>query len=480
MRRLINFAVPVLALTFLSGCVTTREAGTARETKHPTPLDSYVAAPDDSFAYELANTVDGDGYTLFMLNVTSQTWPAPEEVDRPVWKHWVIIAKPDEVRSKTALLFIGGGRNRDEVPQGGEEEFIQMAKASGGVVVMLGQIPNQPLIFKADGTPRVEDEFISYTWDKYLRTGDPMWLARLPMTKGAVRAMDAVQGFMATEAGGTTEVDSFVVAGGSKRGWTTWTTAAVDKRVVGIIPIVIDLLNVVPSFQHHYKAYGFWAPAVGDYQAMGLMDWSGTPEYDAMLKIVEPFTYRDRYTMPKLVMNATGDQFFLPDSSQFYYDQLPNPKRLRYVPNGDHGLDETDAAYSILSFYQAIIGGTSLPQYSWTFPGPDTTRVMSIDKPVEVKLWQAFNPNARDFRVESIGKIWEATPLQDLGGSVFEAKVETPQQGYRAFMIELTYAGPTEAAPFKFTTPVRVVPDTYPHGLPEVPNPPKGFLSSGK
>jgi PhoPQ-activated pathogenicity-related protein len=28
------------------------------------------------------------------------------------------------------------------------------------------------------------------------------------------------------------------------KGWTTWTTAAVDKRVFAAIPIVMDLLNL--------------------------------------------------------------------------------------------------------------------------------------------------------------------------------------------------------------------------------------------
>lgn len=41
-----------------------------------------------------------------------------------------------------------------------------------------------------------------------------------------------------------------MVAGGSKRGWTTWTTAAVDKRVFAAIPIVMDMLdfNIVRLF----------------------------------------------------------------------------------------------------------------------------------------------------------------------------------------------------------------------------------------
>jgi len=74
--------------------------------------------------------------------------------------------------------------------------------------------------------------------------------------------MDTVTAFCRSPEGGNLTVDGFVVAGGSKRGWTTWTTAAVDRRVVAIAPMVIDLLNIVPSFQHHLAVYGYYAPAV--------------------------------------------------------------------------------------------------------------------------------------------------------------------------------------------------------------------------
>ena len=38
--------------------------------------------------------------------------------------------------------------------------------------------------------------------------------------------------------------DLNAVAGASKRGWATWTVAAVDKRVTVFIPIVIPILDM--------------------------------------------------------------------------------------------------------------------------------------------------------------------------------------------------------------------------------------------
>ena len=114
------------------------------------------------------------------------------------------------------------------------------------------------------------------------------------------------------------------------------------------------MLNIIPSFQHHWEAYGFWAPAVGDYVEMNLMDWMGHPAYPSLMDIVEPYSYRERYTMPKLIMNSTGDQFFVLDSSQFYFDDLPGTKFLRYVPTTDPGLGGSDAVESLIQVLPAV------------------------------------------------------------------------------------------------------------------------------
>jgi len=453
----------------LTGCsrlqtesaATSAGAGEVRKTQR-TALDDYVAAPDTNYNFHLIKSVPGKDQTTFILEMTSQSWLTSKEVDRPLWKHWVIIVKPDTVTTTKSFLFITGGGNEGAPPSSGSPDMTRMAVATKSVVTELKMVPNQPLVFAGETERRSEDSFIAYTWDKFLRTGDPKWPARLPMTKAAVRAMDTVTAFCGSTEGGSLKVDRFVVAGGSKRGWTTWTTAAVDKRVIGIIPCVIDVLNMEASMMHHYAAYGFWAPSVGNYTAFRIMDWTGTPEYRALLKIEEPYQYRERFTMPKFIINAAGDQFFLPDSSQFYFNDLPGVKYLRYVPNADHSLRGSDAYASMLACYNAVINNSPLPQFTWSLEKDGSIRVKTKDTPTEVKLWQATNPDARDFRMETLGPKYESSILTDQGGGTYVGKVPEPAKGWTAFFVELTYPSGSPA-PFKFTTQVRVVPDVLPH-----------------
>lgn len=432
---------------------------------NPTALDKYVQAADPNYKFELKRTTPGDGFTTYLIEMTSQSWRTPSEVNRTLWTHWLVVVRPDKVEHTTGFLFIAGGGNDGQEPKT-NPLLIELAKTTNSVVTELRMVPNQPLIFADDGKPLVEDGIIAYTWDKYLRTGDANWLARLPMTKSAVRAMDTITTFSASEAGGNVKVDRFVVAGGSKRGWTTWTTAAVDRRVVGIVPMVIDLLNLEKSFAHHYAAYGLWAPAVKDYEKNGLMNWMGTPQYKAMLKIVEPYSYLDRLTMPKFLINAAGDQFFLPDSSQFYFDDLKGEKYLRYVPNTDHSLRNSDAQESIIAFYNAFLQNKPRPRFSWKFEKDGSISVKTIDQPTEVKLWQATNPEKRDFRLESIGAAYQSSSLTEREKGIYTARVEKPATGWTAFFVEMTFPSGGKY-PFKFTTAVRVVPDTLPFKMPK-------------
>ncbi len=266
------------------------QAAAAPAQSAQTALDRYVAAPDSNFTWKVARELPADGVSAVLLDMTSQKWLTEREVERPLWTHWITVVRPTTITSDVALLFISGGSLDRQPPARPAAWLVDAARDTGSVTAELRLVPNQPVVFMDDPArkPRSEDDFIAYTWDKYLRTGDEKWPARLPMTKSAVRAMDAITAFIASPAGGGAKVQRFVVSGASKRGWTTWTTAAVDSRVVAIAPAVIDMLNVEPSFIHHWRAYGAWSDAVKDYVDHKIMDWMGTKEFRALMKIEEP------------------------------------------------------------------------------------------------------------------------------------------------------------------------------------------------
>jgi PhoPQ-activated pathogenicity-related protein len=459
---------PVFVSTAARGQDKSRLLPTTQLNKEKTALDRYVAAPDDSYAWKLVNKKEDEKATTYVIDLTSQTWLKPEEVDRTVWKHWLTIVKPKAATANTAMMFIGGGANGRAAPENADAQTMQLALMTNSVVAALGQVPNQPLVFHGDGQKRTEDDLIGYTWDQYLKTGDDRWPARLPMTKSVVRAMDAVQEFLKSEEGGKFAIEHFVVAGGSKRGWTTWCVGAVDKRVAAIAPIVIDVLNVNQSMKNHYSAYGFWAPAVGDYLNHQLFQRRYHPRNSELMQIEDPFAYRDRFTMPKCIINACGDQFFCPDSSQFYFDELPGEKSLCYVPNGDHSLKGTNALETLAAFHYSVVNKIKRPEFSWTFPDENTIRVTTKEKPNRVLLWSAVNPTARDFRVDTIGKGYTSVELAGDGDGVYVGAVSKPEKGWMAYVVQLEFdiGAPT---PIRLTTPTRVTPDVLPFSSKEAP-----------
>ncbi len=427
-----------------------------------TPLDDYIAKPDASYTYSLVQTLDSPFGKVYVLDMKSQTWRTEKEVNRTLWQHWVSIYVPNDATSSTALLFINGGSNKNTAPPKPDLMLGQIAVQSKTVLVDLKQVPNEPLTFADDpGNERSEDAIIAYTFDKFLKTQDPTWPLLLPMVKSAVRAMDTAQDHVKKATGGKIELKDFVVTGGSKRGWTTWLTGAVDKRVRAIAPIVIDVLNMGPQMQHHFAAYGFYSQAIGDYEQMKVLNRMDSQGGSNIRNFVDPYEYRDRYTMPKFIINSSGDQYFLCDSAQFYYKDLPADKHLLYCANTNHGLNGSNAEKALVAWYTAILTGRELPSFTWDAGEPGHMVVNVKTKPAQVMLWTATNPTARDFRLETIGKAWQSAPLTGNDKSVYDARVKAPEKGWTAYFVELQFDSGM-ATPYRFSTEVRVVPDTLP------------------
>src|SRR5665213_3836571 len=179
-----------------------------------TALDAYVAKPDPSFSWKVVGAVSGPGYHGAVLDLTSQTWLSPKEVDRSVWKHWLTVIVSDKVIHDKAFLYITGGNTTDPTPTKVIGRFIKMAVETRSVVAQLENVPNQPMQF-ADrpGEALVEDGIIAHQQVKFAKTRDAEQLVRLPMVKSGVAAMTAIQQYLAGDAGGRLAVKSFVVSG---------------------------------------------------------------------------------------------------------------------------------------------------------------------------------------------------------------------------------------------------------------------------
>lgn len=449
----------------------------------PGDLAAYVARDDGAFSWKHESTFQGDGVTVYHLRMTSQKWRTEAEVDHPLWTHWVSVAVPDRVEHSTGILLIGGGRRRAEPVAVPPAEMLMIVRGSGAVVVHVDNVPNQPLVFAGETRERFEDGLLAHTWNLAMASGEAEWIGRFPMVKSAVRAMDAAEAFLkegpeggftgpAERAGAGPRVDGWFVTGASKRGWTAWLTAAVDGRVKAIAPIVIDVLNLPAQTPHHFASYGFWAPALKDYEEAGVARKFGTPELNAVIRHEDPLSYMPRLTMPKYIVTAGGDEFFPADSARHYVDAVSPEWRMRTVPNAGHNLRGSAAPLEVLGFYKAFVRGVPRPEVAWTHRvetrdgvEADVLEVRVGAEPVMVQAWRVDNPKARDFRIGETGRTWTAERLSavDEGGRVFVARVPRPAEGWRAYFVECVFAGGKATDPaMVFTTRVYVTPDTLP------------------
>ncbi|MCI0744623.1 MAG: PhoPQ-activated pathogenicity-related family protein, partial [Verrucomicrobia subdivision 3 bacterium] len=348
-----------------------------------------------------------------------------------------------------AFLFItGDGSGTRQIPI-----LKAVAERAGCMAAVVTKVPNQPLY---DG--RKEDALIAYTFDQYLKTKDETWPLNFPMVKSAVKAMDAVQEYARKEH--NEQVKGFVVGGASKRGWTTWLSAAVDPRIKGMSPMVIDMLNMKVQTDWAEKVYGKQSEQIHDYVDLGLVKKLDDPDMKRLREWVDPYSYRARYNVPKLLLLGTNDPYWTVDSLRHYWHDLPGPKLVYQTPNAGHDLGGgKEATQTLAAFVQMIADKQPLPKVEWEVSGDGAvTLSMKVDqKAREMRVWTADSQD-RDFRPDK----WTARELGiQAGSSKAEAKIDAPANGYRAFVGEVVLTSPT-GHDYKLSTEARVTPDTKP------------------
>jgi PhoPQ-activated pathogenicity-related protein len=362
---------------------------------HAGSLADYVAQPDTSYeANPVSSGRFGSGEYVELI-LTSQTWR-----DIP-WKHQLFVFRPKRIdaSAKQAFLYIDGGRWNPQY-EGGQGAlprhaviFARLAEAARAPVAVVRQIPFQPMF------ERREDALIAYTFDRYLATGEADWPLLLPMVKGAVRAMDTVQDVAKRQWDLT--IERFTIAGASKRGWTSWLTAASDPRVASLAPMVIDMLNLPEQIRLQRDTFGSLSEEVQDYERIDLPGRIDTDHGRKLIAAVDPYSYRASLTQPKLILLATNDRYWPLDALSLYWGGLVRPKSVLYVPNQGHGMRDVDRLIGALAaLHRYSANDKPLPSLTWAFTSSGAKLDLAVEaerKPARVVAWTASSAT-RDFR----------------------------------------------------------------------------------
>lgn len=436
-------------------------------------LGCYIAANASTRPYWVLDSREhnSNGVTIEKYTLTSQQWPPAHLSQHSTqWQHNLTIYRPDTLQTDKALLFINGGTRNASANLSNSAaapiNFLRIALATHSVVADLQDNPNQYLTFD-DDTPRKEDSITAYTWARYLEDSyhHVFWPLQLPMTLSAIKAMDAVQAIVAQQT--NFHIQHFVISGASKRGWATWLTAIADDRVEAIVPVVIDILNMNTNLPHIYASYdNHWPPAFYDYIHANITDKMDTPAFHQLRKIIDPIAYQDCYDcnayrirlgIPKYIISASGDDFFVPDSINMYWDKLSGEKILRVVPNQSHYISNQVVEDALLAYYHTLIQHTPRPRLYWKSANGIPYSVITDTTPVSAKLWEAENPNARDFRLAAhvTYQSHELSGNCTNGQCSFPVNITPPTHGWKASFVELTFHL-ASGEEFVRTTPVYI------------------------
>ena len=397
-------------------------------------LKSYINNGDKTFSWEIKDSGRLGNTKIYQVLLTSQKWRGI------TWRHQLTIVVPSAIQYDGAMLFIAGGSDKDEQPNWSKEDKMwpilgAIAAKNKAIVALIKQVPNQPLY---DG--KTEDELISYTLHQFKQDKDYSWPLLFPMVKSAVRGMDAIQEFSVKNL--NQPVTNFVISGASKRGWTTWLSDAIDdNRVKAIGPMVIDMLNMPKTLRYQLETYGEYSIQIEDYVKLGIPQGTDTQDGKSITAMIDPYSYREKLTVPKIIFIGTNDEYWTADAIKHYYDKIPGKNLIHYVPNAGHDLGGGKQALEALSaFFGLTLQNKEYPVSTWNVvkgkEGFEITVNAKSEDLLDAAVWGTTSAD-RDFR----NNLWLTRQVKPQGSTV-KYTIPFVKKGFQAFYIDLKYKDP--------------------------------------
>ena len=346
------------------------------------------------------------------------------------WRHEIsVVEHPDPVADHACVIEITG----DDAGPRDDEVSLGFSLAARLPVLTLFNVPNHPLF------DLCEDALLAFSFLQALGNNDPEWAALVPMVKSVLAAMSA-----ATELSDG-RWTRFVLTGASKRGWSTWLTAATgDHRIIGAAPRMYDNLRSAAQMTKQVRDWDGYSPMIEDYTAVGLQEMIADGPAAELAQWLDPGTYAKLIDVPQLVINGANDPFWCVDASSEYEDDLAEEAAFVVCPDTKHvGRLPGFAAGAFGALCQAAVG-----EADWVTPWP---------------LW-----NGRSWNVEDSGafghRLWTARAedgkFETARWNVTDSSATpTPRPDCRtAHFVELLMPGQGTVGPYSLTSHVVVTP----------------------
>jgi hypothetical protein len=199
-------------------------------------------------------------------------------------------------------------------------------------------------------------------------------------------------------------------------------------------------------------------------------------------------SYASRLTMPKMMVTAGGDEFQMPDDQRYWHQKMVGEMNFLVIKNAEHseatGMLELIPAVS--SFVQQVVAHKPRPTMVWKIDdvtGNISVLTDTVPKKVTIAVADSagdVSTGKRDFRWAALNVsfcpikvfggcvrpvFWSTQPLQPATPDQlsYVASVPLPAAGkWRAFMVEMTWAGLPGGDDLTLTSGVSVIPDTWP------------------
>ena len=137
---------------------------------------------------------------------------------------------------------------------------------------------------------------------------------------------------------------------------------------------------------------------------------------------------------------GTNDRYWPLDALRLYWDGLPEPKRVLYVPNQGHGVRDLSRLIGGLSaLHRYSVHGEQLPALTWSYAAQADRLGVDVQTnrvPRRVLAWTAKSAT-RDFREAR----WTSHSCKRRDGK-FACSVTRPSEGFVAMYAELWFKDP--------------------------------------